>query len=251
MNPDIEHARARTQRIYARVAGILFLWLIINVVVGALIFPSIPTRGSFTDTAERIRASEHLFRLQPASLVVEFLSAAVLAFALFVTLKPVNSLLALLAMIFYLQDVFLGYVVQMCTFVTLHLYTSSQTVGAGTAPAQALVDLMRAIAGSTENIGGICFGIGLLLFFYLFFKSSYIPRVLSALDVSASVIWIVLYFARLIFPEQRAVFWLICFPLMAIALVITGVWLMLFAVKGKGCSDPLLVASAKTLKTEN
>ena len=235
---------ARTQQIYARLAGILFLWLIINVVVGALSFPSIPATGAFAEIAERIGASEHLFRLEPTSLVIEFLSAGMLAFALYVTLKPVNGLLALLAMIFYLQDVFLGYVVQMCTFVTLHLYTSSQTVGAGTAPAQALVDLMRAIAGSTENIGGICFGIGLLLFFYLFFKSSYIPRVLSALGVSASVIWIVLYLARLIFPEQRAVFLYICFPLMAVALVVTGFWLMLFAVKTPGGSAPLGVASA-------
>jgi len=228
----------KTQRIYARVAGILLLWLIVNVVVGGIIFPGIPASGTFAETAEKIRASEHLFRLQPTSLVIEFLSATVLAFALYVTLKPVNSLLALLAMIFHLQDVFLGNLVQMCSFVRLHLYTS-QTFGNGAFSAPLLLDLMRNIAAVTENIGGICFGIALLLFFYLFFKSRYIPKIISGFGFCASTIWIALYFARLIFPEQRAVFWSICFPLMGVAIVVTGVWLMIFAVSKRGDCDPL------------
>jgi Domain of unknown function (DUF4386) len=48
---------------------------------------------------------------------------------------------------------------------------------------QTLSDLMSSIADITENLGGICFAIGLLLFFYLFFKSRYIPRALSALGL--------------------------------------------------------------------
>ena len=229
----------RTQRIYARIAGILFLWLIFNVLVGALIFPSIPVSGTFAEIAERIRASEHLFRFGLTSLVIEFLSALVLAFALYVTLKPVSSLLALLAMLFHLQDVFLGNVVQMCGFVRLHLYTSSQVIGTGTISAQVLVDLMRNIAGATENIGGICFGIALLLFFYLFFKSRYIPKIISGFGFCASAIWIALYVARLIFPEQRAVFWSICFPLIGVAIVATGFWLMIFAVSKPSNTNPL------------
>ena len=233
-----------TQRIYARIAGIVFLWLIINVFVGALVFPGIPVSGTFAEIAERLRASEHLIRLGFTSIVIEFLSGVVLAVALYLTLKPVSSLLALLAMIFYLQDTVLGNLVQMCGFVRLHLYTFPQTVAAGTLPAQALVDLMSSIAGATENIGGISFGIALLLFFYLFFKSRYIPGILSALGLFASAIWTALYFAGLIFPEQRAVILSICFPLMAVALVITGFWLMLFGVRIPGGSAPLRVATA-------
>ena len=83
-----------------------------------------------------------------------------------------------------------------------------------------LSDLMRSIAGTTENIGGISFGIGSLLFFYLFFKSNYIPRVLSGLGLAASIIWTCLYFATLVFPERHALFQYICFPPMALADVI-------------------------------
>jgi len=102
---------------------------------------------------------------------------------------------------------------------------------------------MRSIAGATENIGGICFGIALLLFFYLFFKSRYIPKIISGSGFCASAIWIALYFARLIFLEQRVLFWLICFPLMAAVIVITGFWLTLFSIKRQSSTDPLRIDS--------
>lgn len=232
MKLQIEHAAAeRTQRIYARLAGFLFLYAVIIALGGALLLSHIEGNGAFAEKATRIAESERLYRVVLSSAVSVTLSAALLAFALYVTLKPANSLLAQLAMIFNLLDSFLACVVRMCDFVKLHLYTSSQLVGAGTIPTQALADLMRSIAGTTENIGGIFFGIGSLLFFYLFFKSRYIPRILSAVGFFASAIWIGLYFAKLVFPEHRAVFLYICFPPMLVADVATGVWLMLFAVK--------------------
>ena len=58
---------------------------------------------------------------------------------------------------------------------------------------------MRTIANTTENIGGICFGIGSFVFFYLFFQSRYIPKVFAALGLIASAIWTTSYFANLIF----------------------------------------------------
>lgn len=137
-------------------------------------------------------------------MVIVSLGSVVLAFALYATLKPVNSLLAQLAMIFSLADAFLALVVRMSSFVTAHLYTSPQTAGASALSAQVLVDLMRRVSGATENIGGICFGAGSLLFFCLFFKSRYIPRTLSLLGVFAAAIWTSLYFANLIFPERHS-----------------------------------------------
>jgi hypothetical protein len=119
----------------------------------------------------------------------------------------------------------------MSAFVRLRLYISAETAGAGTVAAQGLVDLMRSIAGVTLNLGSICFGFGTLLFFYLFFKSRYIPRALSVLGLAASLIFATLYFARLVFPEQQALFQYICFPPMGLADVTTGFYLMLFAAK--------------------
>ncbi len=245
MRSAIEDAdRDNTQRRYARLAGFLFLAEIILALGSGFILSDIAGSGTFAETARRIAASEHLYRAALSLVVIVTLSSAVLAFALYATLKSVNYLLAQLAMIFSLGDSFLGMVVRTCTFVRVHLYTSAQDVGGGTATAGKLSDLMRSIAGSAENIGGIAFGIGSLLFFYLFFKSNYIPRAVSGLGLAASVIWTCLYFATLVFPERHALFQYICFPPTALADVITGFYLVLFAVKTEIGTDPVSPAAA-------
>lgn len=222
---------SKTQRTYARLAGFLFLGVILVAFGGGFILSHVAGSGSFAETAKRIAASERLYRVGLSTVMIASLGSVLLAFALYATLKPVNGLLAQLAMIFTVGDSFLALVVRMCGFVRLHYYTSAQTPEGGTIPTQALADLMRSIADATENIGGISFGIGSLLFFYLFFKSRYIPRILSTLGLCASVIWIGLYLASLVFPEHRSQFQLICFPPMGFADVVTGIYLLLFAVK--------------------
>jgi len=51
---------------------------------------------------------------------------------------------------------------------------------------QALVDLTCAAGSAAYNIGATCFGIGSILFFYLFLKSRHIRRILAAFGVFAS-----------------------------------------------------------------
>jgi hypothetical protein len=233
----------QAQRTYARLAGILMLGAIVIAIGGGAILSNIAGKGNFAETAARIAASERLYRLALSSVLIVTLSSTLLAFALYVTVKPVNSLLAQLGMIFTLGDSFLALIVRMCSFVRLHLYMSARGAGAGSIPGELLSDLMRTIAGTTENIGGISFGIGSCLFFYLFFTSRYIPRAISVLGFVASVIWTGLYFASLVFPERRALFQYICFPPMAVAEVVTGLYLMLFAV-GTESKTPAVPASS-------
>jgi hypothetical protein len=241
MRPAIENAdHYKTQRTYARLAGFLLLAVIVLAFSAGFIVSSVAPGGTFAETAQRIAASQHLYRAGLSAVVIVSLSSTLLAFALYATLKPVNSLLAQLAMIFCLGDSFLALVVRMCSFVRVRLYLSSQL------SAQSLADLMRTVADTTENLGGICFGIGTLLFFFLFFQSRYIPRALSALGLLASAIWTIAYFANLVFPEQHALLQYICFPPMALAEVLTGFYLMLFAIKTEGRSQLAQQASIHT-----
>jgi hypothetical protein len=233
----------QAQRTYARLAGILMLGAIVIAIGGGAILSNIAGKGNFAETAARIAASERLYRLALSSVLIVTLSSTLLAFALYMALKPVNHLLAQLGMIFTLGDSFLALIVRMCSFVRLHLYTSAPGAGAGSIPGELLSDLIRTIAGATENIGGISFGIGSCLFFYLFFTSRYIPRIISVLGPFASVIWTALYFARLVFPERHALFRYICFPPMALAEVGTGFYLMLFA-GGEKSKTPAAPASS-------
>lgn len=229
---DIERSQIR----YARLAGFLFLWLIITGLAGALTISHIVGSGTFAEKAQRVVASEHLYRVALSSELVETLSAVLLAFALYVTLKPVDKLLAQIAMYWRLGEAFIGGVGMVFGFVRLGLY-SPQSVGAlGTDQSQALVDLTRHAGFAVYNICAIFFSIGSILFFYLFFRSRYIPRIQSAFGVFASVVVTVMCFASLIFPEHAATIQYGWAP-MAIAEVTTGIWLMLFAVKTQARSD--------------
>jgi hypothetical protein len=231
-----EGSAERTQRIYARIAGFLFLWLIITDVAGLLLASHIAGSGTFAETAKRVVASEHLYRLALCSDLIETLSTLLLAFALYVTLKPVDNLLAQMAMYWRLGESFIGSVGVIFGFVRLSLYHSPQSIGGvETDRPQALVGpLSHAFA--PYNIPAIFFSIGSILFFYLFFKSKYIPRILSAFGVFASVIVTIVCFGGLIFPEHAATLQYGWAP-MALAEVTTGFWLMLFAVKTQARSD--------------
>ncbi len=227
----------RTQRIYARVAGFLFLWLIISGLAGTLIISQIVGSGTFLETAKRVVSSEHLYRVALSSELVETLSAVLLAFALYVTLKPVDKFLAQVAMYWRLGEAFIGGAGMIVGFARLHLYTSSKSIGAlGTDQSQVLVDLTRNAGFAAYNISAIFFSIGSILFCYLFFKSKYIPRILSAFGVFASFVVTIMCFGSLIFPEHAATLQYGWAP-MAIAEVTTGIWLMLFAVKTHAPSD--------------
>ena len=119
----------KAQRTYARLAGFLLLAVIVIALGSGVVLSRVAGSGTFAETAKRIAASEHLYRAALAAAVIVSLGSALLAFALYATLKPVNRLLAQLAMIFTLQDSFLALVVRMCAFVRVHLYLSAQSAG--------------------------------------------------------------------------------------------------------------------------
>jgi hypothetical protein len=227
----------RMQRVYARIAGFLFLWLIITGLAGALTISHIVGSGTFAETAKRVVALDQLYRVALCSELIETMSAALLAFALYVTLRPVDRLLAQFAMYWRLGESFIGAMGSILGFSRLHLYSSPQSIAVfGTAQSQALVDLIGHAGSVVVNVSATFFGIGSILFFYLFFKSSYIPRLLSAFGVFASVIVPIMCLGNLIFPEHAAMLQYGWAP-MAIAEITTGFWLLLLAVKSHSRSD--------------
>jgi hypothetical protein len=233
-----------TQRRFARIAGFMYLWLIVTDMAGLLTISRIVGSGSFAETAGRVIASEHLYRVALCSELIECLSVVLLAFALFVTLKPVNKLLAQIALYWKLGESFISGVMMIFCFMTLRLYTSPQSSGTlGTGQIQALMDLTGHATSDAYNIQAIFFSIGSMLFFYLFFKSRYVPRILSAFGVFASISVTITCFASLIFPEHAATLQYGWAPI-GIVELITGFWLMIFAVKTHVGSDQQSTRSA-------
>jgi hypothetical protein len=214
----------RRQNICARLAGFLFLWLIVTGLGGAVTIGRIAKGATFPEVAARVAASELLYRAALCSELIETLSAAVLAFALYVVLRPVDKLLAQFAMYWRLGESFVGAIGVLMGFVRLRMYSLEAQ------QAEALVDIARHAGRAATNISAIFFSVGSLLFFLAFLKSTYLPRALSALGVFASVVTTVMCFATLVFPRYGATLQYGWAP-MAVAEVATGVWLIIFGAK--------------------
>lgn len=217
------------QRTAARVAGLAYLVNYITSVFGVVMPSRIRGSGDFAEKAARVLAAEHLYRTALTSMAVGWVIIVILAFALYVTLEPVNKRLAQIALFFELGQACVGAVTVMVSFAALRLYTH----GSGLfqhEQLQALVLVARDAIDSGFHISMIFLSFGSTLFFYLFYKSRYIPRAIGALGVFASVVMAFASGAFLIFPEYSDTIRYGWGP-MGLAEITTAFWLMIAGIR--------------------
>lgn len=214
---DIEKTQVR----YARLAGFMFLFVIVADLLSMFITCRFQVPGNFAETAHRIMKSELLYRIGLSSGLIGSLSTVFLAMGLYVAVKPIDGNLALLAMVFRLAEATLGGVLNVFSFIVLQIYVGADYRNAF--DANQLSALVNLSPGS--DIVAVFFSIGSILFFYLFLKSTYIPKVLSALGLFASVLVPIICFGGLISPQHAKMLQLGWLP-MALAEISVGFWLL-------------------------
>lgn len=220
-----------TQRAYARLAGCMYLANYVTALFGVMTLSWIRGSGDFAARASRILASEHLYRAALASMALSWVIIVILAFALYVTLEPVNKRLAQIALFFELGQASVGAVTVMLSFATLRLYTAAQPAGLfQNDQLQALVRVTGSAADSGFNIAMIFLGLGSTLFFSLFYRSRYIPRALAAFGVFGSIVMAVVSVAMLIFPEYAGKLQYGWAPI-GLAEVTTAFWLVIVGIR--------------------
>ena len=140
------------------------------------------TEGNATQTAHDILASQGLFRLGIASLILVVALDVVIACALYRVFSPVNKSLSILAAAMRLvyASVFMVAIAQLPGVLRLLTDDSNRAVfGADQMNAQASLGL----AAFTDiwYVSQFLFGLHLLIEGYLAYRSGYVPRVLSVL----------------------------------------------------------------------
>jgi hypothetical protein len=196
-----------SQRIAARIAGVSGLLAVVIVVLGnyVLIGPLV-VAGNATETARNIVAHQTQVRVALTCFLTYGVFVVVLLSALYVILRPVDRLLALVGALFRL------------VFALLWLLTTLNLLGAlrlvGNAPylqafetnhLQALARLQIAANFDDYYVGLPFFGLAATVCGYLWFKSGYIPRILAAFGVIASAWCVICAFIFLIFPHFNRV----------------------------------------------
>jgi hypothetical protein len=221
----------RSQFFYARVAGFMYLFNYLTSVFGAMAPGWISGSGDFTQKAERVVASELLYRTALVSMAIGWILIVFLAFSLYVTLRPVNKRLAQLALFLEIGQAGIGAVTVMFSFATLWLYTAAPgTETFQPAQLQTLVAVTQYTAGTGFQISMMFLSVGSTIFFYLFYKSGFFPRRFAAFSAFASVVLFLVSAGFLLFPEYESRL-LIGWAPMGIAEVGTAFWLMIRGIR--------------------
>ena len=215
-SPETEQSQNR----YARLAGFMFLFVIVADLLGMFITARFDVPGDFTETIHRNIAGESLYRIGLSCGLLGSLCTILLAMGLYVTIKPIDNNIALLALLFRLAEAAIGGVQNLFSFVVLNMY-----IGGDRTSALSARQLSGFVSSTGFNIGAIFFSIGSILFFYLFLKSNYIPKILSGFGLFASALVTIVSFAALILPQHAKALQLGWLPI-ALAEVSVGLWLL-------------------------
>jgi hypothetical protein len=216
----------RTQITHARLAGIMYLFTVFDV-AGVVIVARIGGSGSFLTSAHSIATWETLYRIGLLCGLVGTLSTVVLAVALFVTLRPVDGNLAMMALLFRLAESTIGGVALAFGFTLLQINLEANHPSALAAnQLGALADLVSRTSAVGINISVIFFSVGSTIFFYLFLRSAYIPRLLATWGLLGSLFCMAAFAGNLLLPQSSELLLGVGGLPIGLAEPVVGLWLL-------------------------
>jgi len=226
-----------TTRKVARVAGLLYVLMSIPGVWGLIVVPSrLIVSGDPAATARNILASETLFRSGIVANLVSQAGFVLVALALYRLLKHVDTLLALLMVIWISISIPIVFVAE------AHLL-GIPTLLDPNGPAAALSDTgriaMTALSlraySNTIQVAEIFWGLWLIPMGLLIFRSGFLPRFLGVLLFLAAAGYLVECVSVLL-PAYTKVVGEIASPMRALELVIP-LWLVIAGAKDQPLRD--------------
>jgi len=176
----------RTSAIVAGL-GLLFMTILAPIanfgVIEKLIVP-----GNAASTANNIMASAGLFRIGIGVFLIVAILDVVVAWALYVLLKPVNNSISLLAAWFrVVYATILAFALSNLLIVLQLLNGTDYLEAFETNQLYAQVMLFLNAFSDGWDLGLLIFGLHLLILGYLAFKSGYIPKILGILVIVAGL----------------------------------------------------------------
>ena len=196
-----------SQRTAAKIAGVSGLLAVVIVVFGnyALLGPLV-VPGNAAETARNIVAHQTQLRVALICFLTYGVSVVVLLSALYVILRPVDRLLALIGALFRFVFALLWLLSTLNLLGTLRLLGNTgylQVLGAE--QLQALARVTLAANFDDYYVGLPFFGLAATVCAYLWLRSGYIPKTLAAFGLIASAWCVFCAFVFLIFPHFNEV----------------------------------------------
>ncbi len=184
----------------ARIAGLGYLAIFIFGILAGI--AGIPGLFDATTIASNLMANEVGFRIGIASWLIAHIADAVVAWALYVLLKPVNTSLSLLAAWFRLIFTGIAVINILNLLIALQLSKGADSLGVFE-PGQLQAQMMLFLNAYWDGIliSFVFFGLHIFFLGYLILKSDYIPRILGVLLIVASIGYLINSFANFLIPN--------------------------------------------------
>jgi len=187
----------------SKIAGFGYLIIFITgIFSNFFVLENLVVPGDAAITANNIMSNDWLFRVGILSFFIMVIFDVVLAWALYLLLKPVNGNLSLLSGWLRLVNSTIFGVALYNLFSVLRIMSGAKYLQVFTAgQLQAQVMLYLNAFNNTWLVGLVFFGLHLFVLGYLIFKSGYIPKILGILLMIASVGYLTDSFANFLLPN--------------------------------------------------
>jgi hypothetical protein len=213
-------------QVYARVAGLMYLVVILlGIFSVSYIDTNIVVPGNDAATVNNILENELRFRISVLSEIVMYVLVVLLSLALYVVLKSVNNTLALLALLWRLGEAIIGGSVAVLSGLVPLLFLKHE-VAFETEQLQSLAGLFLGVRNAGLDVVLIFIGVGGTLFCYLFYKSKYIPRMLSVWGMFTYLSMLILAMTSILFPSLSETIKMAFYAPGGLFEIIIGLWLL-------------------------
>jgi hypothetical protein len=120
-------------------------------------------------------------------------------------------------------------------YASLQIYLkANQTTGVNAGQLGTVAELVSRTAAIGTDVSVVFFGVGSTIFFYLFLKSDYIPRVLATWGLAGSLLCLVAFAGNLVLSQSSDLLLAIGTVPIGIAEPVVGLWLVTRGIKTIG-----------------
>ncbi|MBO6525096.1 MAG: DUF4386 domain-containing protein [Balneolaceae bacterium] len=195
------------QKKYGRIAGILYLIIIVSGVFSeGIVRSSLVIDGNAKATVENITNAELLFRMGFVSDIIMVLADISIALVFYLMLKQVNKPISLLAATFRLaQAIIIGVNLMNHFGVILVINSTDLATAFNSEQLSSTVMIMMEAHSYGYLLSGVFFGFSCMVLSYLIRRSEYLPSFFGVLIGVAGFFYIMDSFTQFIAPEYSEI----------------------------------------------
>jgi hypothetical protein len=216
----------------ARYAGFFYLLVAIIAPFGVMYVPSqIIEWGDATVTANNMLVNEFLFRSGIAIRIIVQVLMLLVVWLLYRLLKQVNEHQAKLMVLFYIIAIPIGFLVNVFNITALIIFKGNSLPSFTPEQMYDLALLFLKIGSWDTQMVQVYWGLWLLPFGLLVYRSGFIPRILGVLIILNGIAYIISSFTFVLFPDYRSFISQITMPFLFLGEIPIIFWLLIKGVK--------------------